>query len=381
MSNDIVLQLNPSPTNARNSEATFITLENGRILLAWSKFIGNDHSDFGSGVIAAHWSDDGGRTWSSDDRVLVQQEGTTNVMSPSFLRLQDGRIALLYLRKDGHHLCMPYIRFSSDECETFSDPVQVIKAPGYYVINNDRILQTSSGRIIAPVALHRLRGPSQVIGDDVLPGETRDWIPNTEPFMSSPGMILFYFSDDGGQTWLESLTSFYECFPTGHGLQEPGIIELQDGTLWSWQRSGTIEPEGRGGYQWQSFSSDGGQVWAKPEKTQFISPASPMQVKRIPQTGHLLAVWNDHSDYFQTPPPTPLSWGRTPLVSAISEDEKKSWTHRKLLEDDPDRGFCYPAVHFTDDAVLLSYNAGGAGSRTCLDTQRVRRITLNELYM
>jgi hypothetical protein len=38
MSNDIVLQLSPSPTNARNSEATFVTLKSGRILLASEAF-------------------------------------------------------------------------------------------------------------------------------------------------------------------------------------------------------------------------------------------------------------------------------------------------------------------------------------------------------
>src|SRR5687767_13679556 len=109
MKNRIVLQLDPSPRNARNSEATFVTLKNGRILLAWSKFTSGSNEDHGAGLIAARYSDDGGLTWSQRDRVLVQQEGTTNVMSPSFLRLQDGRIALLYLRKDGTELCMPYI--------------------------------------------------------------------------------------------------------------------------------------------------------------------------------------------------------------------------------------------------------------------------------
>ena len=142
MNGDIVLDLKPSPTNARNSEATFVTLKSGRILLIWSKFIGDDHSDFGSGVIAARWSDDGGRTWSDKDRVLVEKDpAATNVMSPSALRLQDGRIALLYLRKEGTRICMPLIRFSDDEAGTFSDPVGAAIVPGYYCVNNDRMIQ------------------------------------------------------------------------------------------------------------------------------------------------------------------------------------------------------------------------------------------------
>jgi hypothetical protein len=380
LSNEIVLQLDPTPYNARNSEAAFVTLSSGRILLAWSKFVGGDYSDFGSGIIAARYSDDGGRTWSRDDTVLVDQEGTTNVMSPSLLRLQDGRIALLNLRKDGHKVCMPYIRFSEDECRSFSPAVQVIPEPGYYVVNNDRVVQLSGGRLIVPVAYHRMRGPSELQYDALLPGENRSITPRAEPLFAMAALIFYYFSDDGGRTWLESLTSYYRCFADGCGLLEPGLIELNDGRLWSWTRTGPITHEVRDYRQWSSLSDDGGQVWSEPEPSCFVSPSSPLQVKRMPQTGHLLAVWNDHSARFSLPRPEPISWGRTPLVSAISKDEGSTWEHFKLLEAAPDHGFCYPAVHFADDAALLSYNAGGASSKTPLDTQRVRRITLDELY-
>lgn len=359
----IVLQLDPTPENARNSEAALITLKSGRIILAWSKFIGSDSSDFGAGVIAAKYSDDDGKTWSEDDRVLIQKEGTTNVMSPSLLRLQDGRIAIVYLRKDGHKSCLPYFRLSDDELKTFTDPILIAHQPGYYVVNNDRIIQARCGRIIVPAAFHRNRGPSVI-----LPGE------KAKSFLAHPGIILFWLSDDGGRHWLESLTSYYKCFPSGHGLQEPGVVELKDGRLWSWTRPGT---EGR---QWESFSDDLGQTWTEPVPSQFISPNSPMQIKRIPKTNHLLSVWNDHSGIFETPTPLPISWGRTPLVCAISEDEGKTWNHHHLLEDSPEHGFCYPAIHFTEEAVLISYCAGGATSKIPLDTLRVRRILIEELY-
>ena len=360
---EIVLQLNPTPENARNSEATFITLKSGRIIFAWSKFIGSDNSDFGAGVIASKYSDDDGKTWTEDDRVLIQKEGTTNVMSPSLLRLQDGRIAIVYLRKDGLKSCVAYFRTSSDELETLSEPVLISHEPGYYVVNNDRMIQLRCGRIVVPTAFHRYRGPSVL-----LPGE------KPKSFMASPGIIFFWLSDDGGKRWLESLTSYYKCFPSGHGLQEPGVIELLNGKLWSWARPGEKNR------QWESFSDDLGQTWTDPVPSQFVSPSSPMQVKRIPETKHLLAVWNDHSGIFETREPLPVSWGRTPLICAISEDDGKTWNHHKLLEDSPEHGFCYPAIHFTQEAVLISYNAGGATSKIPLDTQRVRRILIKQLY-
>lgn len=212
----IVLDLPQTPENGRNSEAAFITLSSGSIILVWSNFIGCDNSDFVAGVIAAKYSDDG-KTWAKDDRVLIQKEGTTNVMSPSLLRLQDGRIAIFYLRKDGHNSCLPYFRLSEDELETFSDPVLIAHEPGYYVVNNDRVIQIRCGRIIVPAAFHRYRGPFIL-----LPGE------KTKSFMASPGIIIFWLSDDGGRHWLESLTSYYKFFPSGHGLQEPGVVELLD---------------------------------------------------------------------------------------------------------------------------------------------------------
>lgn len=381
MSNDIVLQLDPSRHNGRNSEATFVTLRSGRVLLAWSRFNSSDHSDFGSCEIAFRFSDDGGRTWSRRDEQMVPNEGSTNVMSPSLLRLKDGRIGLLTLRKDGGHICKPWFRYSTNEAKSFSKPVCVSLVDGYYVINNDRMVQLRNGRIILPVAMHRMRTPHSRAREKELPGDTKTRIPKSmEPIFSGPGLIFFYFSDDGGRTWFESLTNYYWCTPEGLGLQEPGVIQLKDGRLWSWTRPGLIGVEGMHDCQWESYSKDHGQVWSPPRPTRFISPSSPMQVKRIPKTGHLLAVWNDTSGRFKTPKAKPISWGRTPLVSAISTNEGRTWKHHLLLEAAPDHGFCYPAVHFTNEAALLSYNAGGASSLDPLDTQRVRRITYDALY-
>ena len=383
MSNSIVLQLDPSRNNGRNSEATFVTLKGGRILLAWSRFNTGNHSDSGSCEIASRYSDDDGWTWSTRDMVMVgRDQGASNVMSPSLLRLKDGRIALLTLRKEGgEDFCSPWFRTSTNEAKSFSKPVRVNTVPGYYSVNNDRMVQLRNGRIILPVGMHRWRSPWSLKSEAELPGDTNTRVPKgTEPVFSSPTLIFFYFSDDGGRTWLESLTNYYWCTPKGHGLQEPGLIQLKDGRLWSWARPGHIGVEGMRDVQWESFSRDSGQVWSPPRRSQFISPSSPLQVKRIPKTGHLLAVWNDTSRRFKTPKAKPISWGRTPLVSAISTNEGRTWKHHLLIEDAPDHGFCYPAIHFTKEAVLLSYNAGGATTRDPLDTQRVRRMTYDTLY-
>ena len=101
-------------------------------------------------------------------------------------------------------------------------------------------------------------------------------------------------------------------------------------------------------------------------------------MKRIPSTGDLLAVWNDHSGRF--PSPSQLN-ERRPLACAISSDEGKTWKHNQLLDDAPEHGFHYTAIHFTDDAVLLAYCAGGPRPEMAwLQRLCIQRIPLTELY-
>jgi len=121
------------------------------------------------------------------------------------------------------------------------------------------------------------------------------------------------------------------------------------------------------------YSTDGGQNWPVPERTTLQSPVSPASIKRLPGSADLLAVFNDHSGRF-----TFTKGKRTPLVAANSSDGGKTWPRRKLIENDPDGWYCYTAIHFTDDAVLLAYCAGDpkVGS---LSRLRLRRMSLQWL--
>jgi hypothetical protein len=98
--------LPPSEGNPRNTEGAFVTLKDGRILLAYSRFSGT--SDHAAATITGRFSSDGGRTWTETDTPVVGNEGGMNVMSVSLLRLADGRIALFYLRKNSLGDCRPW---------------------------------------------------------------------------------------------------------------------------------------------------------------------------------------------------------------------------------------------------------------------------------
>ena len=174
---------------------------------------------------------------------------------------------------------------------------------------------------------------------------------------------MWLHSDDEGVTWQEAANWWAMPVRSGSGLQEPGVIELADGSLFSWSRTDQ-------GSQYGFASTDGGKTWTAPAPTSLASPTSPASIKTLPGGTGLLAVYNDHSGRFPFP-----KGKRTPLVVAISKDQGKTWPQAKVIEPDPDGWYCYTAMHFTREAVLLAYCAG---DKTVggLNRLRIRRITL-----
>ena len=107
------------------------------------------------------------------------------------------------------------------------------------------------------------------------------------------------------------------------------------------------------GSQYVCHSENGGETWSKAEPSALASPLSPASIKRIPWTGDLLCVWNDHSGVH------PYAAGRrTPLCLAISKDEGRTWSPSQIIEGDPDGWYCYTAITFLQDQMLLAYCAG-----------------------
>lgn len=325
--------LPPREGNPRNSEGDFIQLRDGRILFVYTHFTGGG-GDNDAAYLAGRYSSDDGQMWTAEDVVVVPNEGSCNVMSVSLLRLQSGEIALFYLRKNSWEDCRLYRRLSTDEGQSWGSPTLCIPPEGYFVVNNDRVIQLRSGRLVVPAARH------------ARPGEK-----------FGPGVAVCFLSNDNGQTWRQSDNELVGPAHSGSGLQEPGIIELKDGRLMMLCRTDQ-------GCQFRSYSEDGGITWSPAEPTDLLSPVSPATLKRIPQTGDVLLVWNDHRNIDDA-----RRGKRTPLKIAISRDEGQTWENVKTLEDDPAGWYCYTAVESLGHRVLLAYCATGAGMPLLSQTQ------------
>ncbi|MDG1892328.1 MAG: sialidase family protein [Verrucomicrobiota bacterium] len=340
--------LKPGPGNPRNSEGDFIQLRDGRVLFVYSHFT-DGSSDHASAFLASRISNDGGYTWSDKDEMILRNEGGFNVMSVSLLRLNNGQIAMFYLRKNSLEDCRPWMRLSTDEALTWSAPVEVIADQvGYYVLNNDRVIQLKNGKLICPVALHHL--PEY---------EKPDW----------KGLLMCYVSDDSGMTWRRSASVLKGTKRDGSRttFQEPGVIELTDGRLMMWVRSD-------GGSQYLSWSEDEGNTWSQPVPSEIRSPVSPASMERIPETGDLLLVWNNHADI-----PEALAGRRTPFSIALSRDEGRHWTRSVALENDPEGWYCYTAIECIGDQVILGHSAGDRRTGG-LNSLQLTRFGVSWLY-
>ena len=332
----ITLELWPGPDNPRNSEGAFMPLKDGRIMFAYSRYYGTSSSDHATADIAVRYSSDKGATWTDKDEIVVKNHGGMNVMSVSLLRLQSGEIALFYLLKNSTSDCRPVMRRSFDEGKTWSEPVMCITDQvGYYVLNNDRVIQLRDGRLLFAVALHGFPGGK----------------------FDGKGVVMTYLSDDNGKTWRRGKSMLDIVAPDGkkHAAQEPGVVECRDGSILLWIRTSA-------GSQFMCRSTDRGETFSPPQPSWLLAPVSPASIKRLP-TGDLLAVWNDHELKLDknAMKQTDRGWAtgrRTPLSAALSSDDGVTWHGAKPIEDDPKGHFCYIAVEPLDDgSVLLGYCA------------------------
>lgn len=330
-----------SKSNPRYSEGAVAVLRDGSLLYATTEFQGSG-SDFARARIVARKSVDGGQNW-DDARILQENVGKRNVMSVSWLRPSPPQrdqhpLLMFYLQKDGFKDLHVFVRESNDEGQEFGPARPVTSQPGYHVMNNDRVVRLSTGRLLCPIA------------------STAD-VEQENQFRSS-----CVISDDGGKTWRHGRGSVDQ---PKRGAMEPEVIELEDGRVLMIVRTQL-------GYIAAATSADGGETWAEPATWNVRSPESPATLRRVPATGHLLLIWNDRFD-------AGAGHGgkRNPLSAAVSSDEGRTWSPPMSLENSPGQQYAYTSVTLHQDRVLMTYYV--SDDKTGWISSRFRSLPVSSL--
>jgi len=144
---------------------------------------------------------------------------------------------------------------------------------------------------------------------------------------------LMAVSDDGGATWKTSTPLI------GGGNIQPVLARRRDGTLVAHMRDNGPAPA----RVHQSESSDGGLTWTPVHDTDIPNPGSGTDLTVL-QDSRWLFIGNDTED------------GRHRLVVLLSDDEGRTWPHRRYLENDPPGSLAgryhYPSIIQARDGTL-----------------------------
>lgn len=131
-------------------------------------------------------------------------------------------------------------------------------------------------------------------------------------------------SGDRGRTWTRSATV------TGEGWAEATVTELSDGRLVMLIR------RDRTGCLWRTDSGDRGRTWSEPVPSGIPNPGTKARLWRLAD-GRVALVHN----------PNPKLNDRHPLSLWVSDDDLRTWGHR--------RDFCtFPGRHSYPDGVVAA---------------------------
>ena len=348
----LIHQLPPSENNPRNSEGAFLRGKKGEILFAYSRYHGGDNNDHAPCDIYLITSYDEGESW-SEPRCIATADfyGTKNIMSVSAMEQKNGDLAFYFLIKE-NDFTTTIGRTVSTDGEHF-EPERCICniPPAYYVINNDRFIRLADGRIAAPAA--------------ALPAESliRD--------ERVPAAAMVLLSEDDGKTftrtqWEDSTT---DRIHARHGYQEPGLLEVGD-RYYIWART-------NGYCQYEAWSEKGVEGFETFQPSQFTSPASPMQIKKM--AGSYYAVYNPIPAHNCMNRHDPNHWCRTPWVIRKSAD-CVAFGPLNYIESSDERGYCYPALFETNDGhILIAYCRGNAADGNVLCRLGIGKIEINSI--
>jgi len=188
------------------------------------------------------------------------------------------------------------------------------------------------------------------------------WMPRVHPVALEDGAFLVPLANenfnvaamaitrDGGETW-----AFSRPVP-GLGVTQPSVVQLRDGRLIAFFRDATSAHRIH-----RSESSDNGMTWSAVTPTSLPNPGGGIEAIAL-ASGGLAIIYNDKE-----------SAPRDRLAVSISQDEGKTWSWTRHLENTPGERFDYPSIVQGRDGSLhatYSYNL-----------KTVKHVTFNEAWV
>ncbi|NQT39113.1 MAG: exo-alpha-sialidase [Planctomycetes bacterium] len=249
-------------------------------------------------------STDDGVTWSPMKLIEHSGEFWSSSNPATVVDHQSGRVWVFYLRCKpgrGTHAARPgtddvanLARYSDDHGQTWSEPIDQTDVA--------RDMADAQWRISVP-------GPGGAIQDR----KGRLIVPM---WRYAPWSAFTLFSEDHGRTWHRG-----DVMPGEQGVDEDQLVELSDGRI-------LLDARQHGGpHRWTATSSDGGRTWSAPAAGQPVTPVC-CAVERYT----LKSAGDDRDRILWTGPQGP---GRNKLIVRTSYDEGRTFTHQRLISDEP----------------------------------------------
>lgn len=303
------------PTGPYKHPAALTELANGDLYLVY--YGGQGEYAIDTGVFGARWKRSTGR-WSSPK--LIAHDPFRSLGNGVVWQAPDGIVWLFYVVRWGDTWSTSKLqaKISHDGAQTWSDSFVLSEEPGTMVRGHPIVLDT--GEYLLPI-YHETGHNTEIVGAD-----------------STSRFLRF---DPKTKTWRPS-----GVISSVKGNIQPAVVQLTPSHLIAYCRRGGGYDPVTDGYIVRSESQDGGWTWSEGKDTSFPNPNSAIDLLKL-QSGHLLLVYNDSMNE------------RTPLTVALSEDNERTWPHRRNIAIGP-YDYAYPfAIQTHDGKIHVVYTSHG----------------------
>lgn len=332
-----------------------VRLQTGKLMLVYR--MGSGHAEK-SGRILAHYSDDGS-VWSDPEMIL--DDSIIDDRDPSLTVLSTGKVAVNWFQYrypvDYSEPWIHHIMFAVSDKNgmDFGDYYQV--DPGSFDYSENSFLNENGVWVDSEnkeIKVYASSSSIVEIGEDlIIPAYGGNSLNFNNMSKTPKGPIVFFVSSDDGVNW--DMKPVAAETPENTWLQEPALLKV-DEKKWILQvRTALGASPGAKGELMQTVSNDGGITWAPYKSLGFVAHA-PELLKL--SNGVIVSSFRW------------LDWGSSVNREAVSMvyslDKGETWSEIIEIEDCGLAECGYPGIIELEgnSILIIYYTAGGTGIRS-----------------